>query len=266
MRLSVDMIFPDSYGISIHYNYWLQSLIYHMMDGEMADQVHALGFGDKGRRFRLFTFSRLMGRYELSHDKKQIHFPGGAKWIISSPIPDILASIAGGLLKRNTIPIGTSHVEITGIQTSHPRVKRSKILVRTLSPVVAYSTMFRGDNSKYTLYFQPGEPEFKRIVTENLIKKNQAIQPWIKLTTKKHLTIPGGDGLREQELAPNQDLLELRVRRNPRLHIIEYKGGVIKGYSGDMELHGSPSLLQVAVDAGLGSKNSQGFGCLEVIR
>ncbi|MHB1654582.1 MAG: CRISPR-associated endoribonuclease Cas6 [Desulfitobacteriaceae bacterium] len=39
----------------------------------------------------------------------------------------------------------------------------------------------------------------------------------------------------------------------------------MKGYSGMMELSGPPPLLQVAIDAGLGSKNAQGCGCLEVM-
>ncbi|MFZ3132612.1 MAG: CRISPR-associated endoribonuclease Cas6 [Desulfosporosinus sp.] len=40
---------------------------------------------------------------------------------------------------------------------------------------------------------------------------------------------------------------------------------MIKGYSGMMELSGPSQLLQVAIDAGLGSKNSQGCGCLEMM-
>lgn len=47
--------------------------------------------------------------------------------------------------------------------------------------------------------------------------------------------------------------------------IIKYKGTVIKGYSGDFILKGNPELIKLAYDTGLGSKNSQGFGCIEVM-
>ncbi|KJS47026.1 MAG: CRISPR-associated protein Cas6, partial [Peptococcaceae bacterium BRH_c23] len=59
--------------------------------------------------------------------------------------------------------------------------------------------------------------------------------------------------------------VNLHMLNNPKMHILEYKGGIIKGYSGMMELSGPPELLQVAIDAGLGSKNAQGCGCLEVM-
>ncbi|KGP75443.1 hypothetical protein JT05_10495 [Desulfosporosinus sp. Tol-M] len=59
--------------------------------------------------------------------------------------------------------------------------------------------------------------------------------------------------------------MNIQMLNNPRMHILEYKGGIIKGYSGMMLLSGPPPLLQIALDAGLGSKNSQGCGCSEVV-
>lgn len=52
--------------------------------------------------------------------------------------------------------------------------------------------------------------------------------------------------------------------RQPKLSIIKYKNTIIKGYSGRFILSGPAPLLQIAVESGLGSKNSQGFGCVEV--
>lgn len=250
VRLNIGLKLSPTEGFPIHYHYWLQSAIYQVMEGEIADQVHSQGFEGDGRIFRLFTFSKLLGRYELSRDKKFIRFPEGANWIVSSPLNDILGSIAGGLLKQLTLRIGGTSAEITGIQVSHPNVQSEIIRVRTLSPVVAYSTLFRGDGSKYTVYLQPGEPEFRRIVAGNLQKKWDGIRAW-------NHAIDHQDGKLRN--------VNIHMLNNPKMHILEYKGGIIKGYSGMMELSGPPPLLQVAVDAGLGSKNSQGCGCLEVM-
>ncbi|MHB1652788.1 MAG: CRISPR-associated endoribonuclease Cas6 [Desulfitobacteriaceae bacterium] len=263
MRLKISLNFPPTEGFPIHYHYWLQSAIYHVMEGEIADQVHTQGFEGDGRIFRLFTFSKLLGRYELSKDKKFIRFPEGANWIVSSPLNDILGSIAGGLLKQLKLIIGGTSADITGIQVSHPNVQSETIRVRTLSPVVAYSTMFRGDGSKYTVYLQPGEPEFRRIVVENLMKKWEGIRAWNQAEKKdeNESSYPmnnASDHLKGERV-------NIHMLNNPKMHILEYKGGIIKGYSGMMELSGPTQLLQVAIDAGLGSKNSQGCGCLEVM-
>ena len=43
--------------------------------------------------------------------------------------------------------------------------------MRSLSPIVAYSTLLRPDGRKYTCYFQPGEAEFSRLVAQNLERK-----------------------------------------------------------------------------------------------
>ena len=265
MRLNISLMFPPMEGVPIHYHYWLQSAIYHVMEGEIADQVHKQGFEGEGRIFRLFTFSKLLGRYELSKDKKFIRFPEGANWIVSSPLNDILGSIAGGLLKQLTLRIGGTNADITGIQVTHPNVQSETIRVRTLSPVVAYSTLFRGDGSKYTVYLQPGEPEFRRIVAENLQKKLEGIRTWNQVEKKGENanSNPVNQAIDSQEVERRS--VNIHMLNNPRMHILEYKGGIIKGYSGMMELSGPPPLLQVAIDAGLGSKNSQGCGCLEVI-
>ncbi|MDN5332516.1 MAG: CRISPR-associated endoribonuclease Cas6 [Tepidanaerobacteraceae bacterium] len=44
-----------------------------------------------------------------------------------------------------------------------------------------------------------------------------------------------------------------------------YKDVIIKGWMGVYILKGDPVLLKIAYDAGLGSKNSQGFGCFEIL-
>jgi|Deesub1362B_J571_1020462.scaffolds.fasta_scaffold00176_36 CRISPR-associated endoribonuclease Cas6 len=42
--------------------------------------------------------------------------------------------------------------------------------------------------------------------------------------------------------------------------------GFTKGWMDRYRLTGAPELLRLAYDAVLGSKNSQGFGCFEVVR
>ncbi|NSW80643.1 MAG: CRISPR-associated endoribonuclease Cas6, partial [Chthonomonadetes bacterium] len=47
-------------------------------------------------------------------------------------------------------------------------------------------------------------------------------------------------------------------------HIVFYKDTVIKAWSGVYEVSLPEPLFRMAMDAGLGSKNSQGFGCMGI--
>jgi len=47
--------------------------------------------------------------------------------------------------------------------------------------------------------------------------------------------------------------------------IISYKGTIIKGWTGIYEISGDRELMKIVYDTGLGGKNSQGFGCFEVL-
>jgi CRISPR-associated endoribonuclease Cas6 len=47
--------------------------------------------------------------------------------------------------------------------------------------------------------------------------------------------------------------------------IIKYKNFVIKAVDGEFELKIQPEILETVYDAGIGAKNSQGFGMIKII-
>ena len=53
---------------------------------------------------------------------------------------------------------------------------------------------------------------------------------------------------------------------NKDAKIVYYRDFVIKGWLGIYEIEGDPRLLKLAYSAGLGAKNSQGFGMIDVIK
>ncbi|MEA4884839.1 MAG: CRISPR-associated endoribonuclease Cas6 [Clostridia bacterium] len=242
MRLEI-YLEPESAELvlPIHYNYVVQSAIYSLLDLAQAEFLHNVGFSAGGRVFKGFTFSRLMGQFSLQPQAGAIVFTGRLRLVISSPIKGFCDALATRLLVGGGVRLHSSSVRTVSVTASEPKVQSESIAVRTLSPVVSYSTMQKADGSRYTVYYQPGEPEFARLASANLIKKAQALAG---------LTSIAG----EATVRPVEQL---------RMSIIDYKGTVIKGYSGRLGLQGPSVLLQMALDAGLGSKNSQGFGCLE---
>jgi len=252
MRLLIELSGPDNNHITIpvHYNYLVQSAIYAALDNTFADFLHNTGFEGGGRRFKLFAFSRLTGAYRFNAATGEITYTSPVKLIVSSPVDRFCESLVNGLLTRNSLRIGPATLRLQGVKVDRPLITdevnahvQKQIRVKTLSPVVVYSTLLRPEGNKYTCYFQPGDGDFSRLVTENLYKKYQAVYG----------------------AAPPEEEIRIKPLRQPKLRIIKYKNFVIKGYSGILSMSGPASLLQVAVDAGLGAKNSMGFGLLEMI-
>ncbi|MGQ9558635.1 MAG: CRISPR-associated endoribonuclease Cas6 [Desulfurispora sp.] len=230
-------------AVPLKYNYLIQSAIYSALPPELAEHLHEQGYEAGGRRYKMFTFSRLLGRYVLDREARTISFSEKVTLVVSSPNIKFFHYLINNLLTRNHLRLGEARLAIEHVRFSEQVVEEETLVVRTLSPVVAYSTLLRPEGGKYTCYYQPGEKEFERIVSANLAKKYAAYHGQ---------TAPEG-------------LVQVRVLDRPRLHVMDYKGSVVKGYTGRLRLIGPRELLQIALDAGLGSKNAQGFGCVEKV-
>lgn len=229
--------------LPIHYNYLVQSAIYNSIDSDLAHFLHEKGYVDGSRSFKLFSFSLLQGTYQMNRAKKTIAFERDINLTVSSPLPDFCQSLLNILLTRGCLYLGARELEIERINVRQFHVKENQVSVRTLSPTALYSTLFRPDGRKYTAYFQPGEPDYSRLFNENLHKKYRAFF--------------GLEGPTGKVVVRSLGLQKLRI--------INYKDTVIKAYSGKLFLKGPKELLQLAIDGGIGSKNSQGFGCVEML-
>lgn len=229
--------------LPIHYNYLVQAAIYNSIDSELANFLHQKGYVDGSRTFKLFSFSLLQGAYHMDRVRKTIAFEREIQLTVSSPLPDFCQSLVSVLLTKGCLRLGALELEIDKINVRQFNVKENHVNIRTLSPAVLYSTLLRPDGRKYTAFFQPGEPDYTRLFNENLRKKYRAL-------------------FEKEEPAGTIDIRPLGLQR---MRIINYKDTVIKGYWGKLSLKGPKELLQLAIDGGIGSKNSQGFGCVEVV-
>lgn len=243
MQLTVFFTAPGSVSIPVQYGHLLQGLIYRQMDNPaLRSYLHEHGFALGKRRFKLFTFSRLLGhkvRYDRATGRLVLTPP--LRLVICSPIPFILRELGTGFLRQGEIRLGEACLEVKEMATAAPRATQEILRVHMLSPLVVYSTLSGGDGRNYTYYYSPFEPRFTELVANNL--------------AKKHLLIYGRPA--------RVDGFTIRPARveDRDLKVSYYKETVVKGWMGEYELRGDPDLLQVALDAGLGSKNSQGYGC-----
>lgn len=229
--------------LPIEYNYIVQAMIYEVLNEEVATFLHEEGFENGKRIFKMFTFSRLTGEYSLDRENGKIIFSGPVKLTISSPFSDFSNSIGNGFLLCHKVRLGNNHLEVKGIEVEKENIQEDEIKVETLSPIVTYSTLFRKDGKKFTYYFNPHEKEFSQIIDNNLKNKYKAF--YIKN-------------------APEDEVI-IKPIGYSKMSVVKYKGFIIKGYTGKFSMTGPIPLLQMGLDTGIGSKNSQGFGCIKII-
>ncbi|MEN2985444.1 MAG: CRISPR-associated endoribonuclease Cas6, partial [Thermodesulfovibrionaceae bacterium] len=209
----------------------------------LATKIHNQGFIDPNtkRNFKLFTFSRLIPLDKAKVKDGKITFYGSVSLIVASPISEFIQSFATNLIKAGYINLLDQTLILDSVTVEGLPEYREKILVKTLSPITVYSTLITADGRRKTYYYSPFEEDFEKLVIENLSKKLRALT---------------GKTLLEGSIRP------YRVNsKNQR--IVLYKNTVIKGWDGIFELRLPEELFQLAFDAGLGGKNSQGFGCVE---
>ena len=229
--------------VPLHYNQLLQGFLYHHLEAVWAERVHTQGWPDGARRFRLFVFSRLQGRF-WRLDGARLAFPGPVRWSVASPVEPLLESLALHLVRARRLRLGASEVRLNSAEVALPPPYQRPVRLKALSPITVYSTLTTPDGRKKTYYYAPHEAEFGRLVIENLRRK---IRAW----TGEDVP-PEGATLRPVKVS------------NRNLVVARYKGTIIKGWTGIYELDAPEPYFRMALDAGLGAKNSQGFGFVEV--
>ncbi|GAP64533.1 hypothetical protein ARMA_2956 [Ardenticatena maritima] len=228
--------------LPVHYNQTVQGFIYHHLSASIAEYLHNTGWRDQKRRFPLFTFSRLFGAF--SRRNGQLAFEESVFFYVASPATDVLQSLASHLVRRETVRLGKSELLLHSVEVLQPQPLSRPLLLKALSPITAYSTLTAPDGRRKTYYYTPKEDEFGAQVLENLRKKLRA---W----TGEDIP-PDGATFRPVRVS------------NRNLVVARYKGTIIKGWTGIYELDAPEPYLRMALDAGLGAKNSQGFGFVQV--
>lgn len=218
-------------------------MIYNNIDEKLAEFLHNKGYTYNKRHFRMFNFSRLIGKFRINHQQKTITFLSDIKLYISSPMDDFCQSFGNSLLRKGQIRIGNNNLAIKQIQFIPTYTESKDVLVRTLSPIVVYSTLLKPEGGKYTCYFMPREPMFQSLVIENLKKKWQAFY----------------------NKTPPEEQFYIQPVGKHKQNVVIYKDTVIKGASGLFRLQGNSNLISFALGVGLGGKGSQGFSCLKLI-
>lgn len=242
MKLKLNFNIEDELILPQNYNHILQATILNWINDEKYQEfMHDKGYSYNNRVFKLFSFSKIYGKFTLNRANKKIEFYEKVTIYISAVDHEFLNYVGNNLLMNQDLKIYNQNIKLESFEVIKEEIKE-EMVVYTLSPITVYSTVEILGRKK-TYYYNPYEKEFSILIRENLIKKY----------------------ISYYEIEPENTYLEI-VSYNKKIKqsILNYKGFIIKGWNGEFVLKGSKELIDMALSSGLGSKNSQGFGCIKL--
>jgi CRISPR-associated endoribonuclease Cas6 len=253
MRLKISFI--DLHGKDIVFpvhdvKYLLHYLTYNSFSEQMANKLYLEGFPVNGRKFKLFTISDILEKGVVKNG--YINFGQSITFYFSSPLQVLASDFGNNALRKSAVKINEFNLYLREFSIMDEPNISGQVLAKTLSPIVEFST-FVHNEKKITHYYYPTENEFKCLIEENARKKYIAIKQAQGVSVDEDVV---------KDLHLDIEPYRFSQKRNER--IVYFKHTVIKGYTGVYRLTGSPELIKVTYDAGLGAKSSEGFGMWEI--
>ena len=256
MRFKITLeLLPELNGreIPINYQYELSSAIYRILangDAEYASWLHDNGFQGENKKFKFFTFSRLIAPYGIDKEKARLIFRSTRiEWFISFLPEKSTKDFVKGIFKDQVFEIADSisraTFKVREIQIVPDLNYTPDIVFETLSPICISQKNDRGKAD----YLSPSSPLYTKGILTGLLAKYQILT-----------------GTRFK----GDTFCNLQVLTEPRSSLITIKKGTIaetrvRGYSYRFRIELPNELMQIAYDSGIGEKGSLGFGMIKTI-
>lgn len=237
--MQLHLTFSGNINLPIAYRSIQQGMIYRALSE--ADSDYSRYIHDEGqiyqKKYKLFTFGPLKGRYVIE-GRKNIIFTDGASMEIRSVDERFIRLLAKSMPEGAMIRLGQNDVKVIRSEMTDYHLLVPRASVRLVAPMTVHITLDDG----FTRFFEPDEPEYLQAVLRNARRK------WASL----HGTEDGF--LLNIEPLPGKKRMEKTI----------YKQTYITAFYGDYQLSGSPDVIELLYQSGLGAKSSQGFGMFDV--
>ncbi len=232
--------------LPLNYQYAVASLIYAIIgnaSSDFASRLHDDGFSVDGRKFKLFTFSRLTTSRARMMGKKLLLEDPTVLLQLSSPVAEFIEHFVEGLFQSKSFEIAGAHFRLEQAESLPQPAFTNRMGFRALSPV----TESVGEGEKHPRFLSP-EDDWSEVVGRNLIRKYRAL----------HGCEPSDTRLLWRW---DQAYLTDTARRGKRASALtDIRGIRIKGWLAPFTVEGSAELIEMGYEAGFGSRNSMGFG------
>ena len=244
--------------IPINYQYELSSWIYktiHRGNKNIAIWLHEHGYRLKDKSFRLFTFSHLQIR-QIKADNDRLFILAGPVQLIVSFFPlKIIEPFISGVFKEQAFTIGDKKSKAGFIVRSLEKLPEpdftESMKYRCLSPMHIAK---RNSETSGIEYLHPDNQEFKELLLLNLINKKKSFEQ-----------------NRDAEKVENIITADFKLLSEAKKKGITVKAGTdqetkIIGYMFDFMFEAPQVNQKIGYYCGFGKANSQGFGCVEVLK
>ncbi len=235
MRVRFEFNASPGSKIPIDYHYFLSSAVYGWMK-EGNEEIAARYHYSKG--LKPFTFSEIYLKGSKAEGEELLIKDEFASLTFSSIFPEVVEAVVSGALSSGKLSIKDVDFQLTGVKVLEEPEFTGRMRFKTLSPV-AISVKENGKKR----YLYPTEVEWYVYLEKNLRKRYR-------------------DFLGE-EYSGRVEIKLIRMSKAKRYNIL---GGYVRAAKVEMEIRGSPEIIRVAYQSGIGEKTAQGFGCLEVLK
>ncbi len=246
MRIKYEFSSEEPIIVPYFYNEGIQALIYDYLLPEKSKFLHEEGFSYGKRKFKLFTFSKILKKPKNLREKKLFDFGYDISFILSSPLDWILIETAESLIKTESIRFFRNNIILSSVNVIsgkdfHPE---KEMTFKTISPVTVYSTYKNREKPFY--YYSPNESDFFIQIIENLKKKFHTFY-----------------GARYEK---DIRLKIVKINLTHGKQVVWFKKRPITAWNFVGRIEAEREMLYLAYYAGIGAKNSAGFGCIEEVR
>ena len=215
-----------------------QALLYSLLGG-LKDKYHDEGFGNK--RYKLFTFSSLRGKKTIKIKDKKMIFQDRIYLDVRSVYDEFCDALHAELSPKTSLTFCGGEIKCADVRFLSPEITSGSLAITMLSPIDIHTT----DEQNKTKYYSISDAEFHKLFNENFARKYETY------AGKK----PDG----EVTLSP------LAFDAKKHKVVTTYKDILITAYKGEYELEGDSEYLNFLYYAGLGARNSAGFGMFDVM-
>ncbi len=218
--------------IPINYHYQVQSLIYSIIRNGGCFDLHDKS-ADK-KNFKYFTFSLLSGGKYLN---KQLVFSNHLNLTVRIIDESICKAFEKGITSE--LNLFNQKIELQKIDINKYQFNGNKYLINLISPINADRTV-----DDIRIFYPPSNTKFKEIINNNF-KEKYFNYYHVEATQDIHIEAVGN----------NKKYVTLY--KKPNIYIT--------GYNGYYIIEGNSKYIEFLYYSGIGSRNSCGFGCFDIV-
>lgn len=244
MRINIKFDFSGVFILPINYNNIIQAFFYsHISDAQKRVKLHEYGYMVGPKKIKLMTFSKIFGKFKM--ENKNILFNSPINIIFSAYDDELVSEIAYNILTDDNLYINGVKLKVIDIKSElfnddhYANIRH--YMIEMLSPL----TVFRSEDKK-KIYYDPWSDEFENLIKSNIQTKLKAINANDIEKINFHIR-------------PNN------IKNNYDRKVVYFKDTFIKCFNGLFTIEAEPAIMKLIYYTGIGSKNSEGFGCVKIL-